>query len=71
MEVVSKIEPELMTSTQLGEFLSVGRIYATEYCRNVLKIKPINIGRGGKIRLRWRRSEIMDALDALQSSSLS
>ena len=63
------MEPELITTADLGRWLSMGYYSAIDFVQKQLGVEPITIqGHFKKGRLRWRRSQIMKALDTLQAA---
>lgn len=57
---------ELITQTDLGIMLSMGKDAAREFCARH-GIQPINVGLGKVARLRWHRSEVMQLIGTLQA----
>lgn len=57
---------ELITQTDLGVMLSMGKDAAREFCARH-GIHPINVGLGKVARLRWHRSEVMQLIGTLQA----
>ena len=57
---------ELITQTDLGVMLSMGKDAAREFCARH-GIQPINVGLGKVARLRWHRSEVMQLIGTLQA----
>lgn len=57
---------ELITQTDLGIMLSMGKDAAREFCARH-GIQPINVGLGKVARLRWNRAEVMQMLSTLRA----
>ena len=57
---------ELITQTDLGIMLSMGKDAAREFCSRH-GVQPINVGLGKVARLRWNRSEVMQLIGTLQA----
>ena len=62
------MEEKLLTKADLGAFFQTSADAARKLCERH-GIKPLNVGNGTVARLRWRLSDVMQVLAALQGKS--
>lgn len=62
------MEEKLLTKADLGAFFQTSADAARKLCERH-GIKPLNVGNGAVARLRWRLSDVMQVLAALQAGT--